>query len=345
MKLDNESPSSRTCFEIDADSGALILRSLDAVLMGFAASRSRSMARLRPPTVPGTDRFAQLFTSMERLERQDWRGQPIAEAHIEAAATQLHDALAGTASRDFDLNGGWLRYWVSRMMHNAVGLEIPWTPDLCMAAYGVVRFLDGKHETAAAMALDMRRTSDFLDTSLAAIPAAKHDLFLARFAQFATGHETPANLVASAVFHGEPRSGVSTGAVLAEALRISPPIRRLRRVAAIGFPLEGIDLAAGTPLILDLGSAGRDPRHFANPDHFRPNRPGPRYTNLFLGNPSAGCPGRHIGLTIAACLYDILSRAVPTGLSVTATQWIDTGDIRAIDTLLVRPHLDPLPGR
>lgn len=336
-------PKAGSGFHVDADDGALTLTSIDTVLLGFAASRPVSMVQLKPPPIPGTERFAAIFSSLAQLNRQDWHGRTIPQVLIDAAKTQLGDALGGTNAPDVDLNGGWLRPWVSRMMHHAVGLETPWTPQLYNAAYGVVRFLDGKHKTDEAMALDMRRTSAFLEASMAAIALVERDLFLARFAQFATGHETPANLVASAIFHGGLGSGAPIGAVLAEALRIAPPIRRLRRVSAIGFHLGGINVAAGTPLILDLGLAGRDPRHFTEPDRFLPNRPGPRHTNLFLGNPSAGCPGRQIGLLIAGQLYGVLSRLAPEGLSITETHWIDTGDIRAIDTLMVQLRHNVVP--
>jgi cytochrome P450 len=75
-----------------------------------------------------------------------------------------------------------------------------------------------------------------------------------------------------------------------EALRIESPVkadfRLARRQAAVG----GVDVAAGTPVMLLNGAANRDPRHFDDPAEFRLDRPNAK-AHIAFGRGVHSCPG------------------------------------------------------
>ncbi|MFC4590185.1 cytochrome P450 [Sphaerisporangium corydalis] len=64
----------------------------------------------------------------------------------------------------------------------------------------------------------------------------------------------------------------SADALVAETLRLDPPVRSTRRLATEGAELAGRPLAPGTLVVLDLAAANRDPRVFTAPHRFEPGR-------------------------------------------------------------------------
>ena len=71
-----------------------------------------------------------------------------------------------------------------------------------------------------------------------------------------------------------------TADLLAEVLRLDPPVRATRRVTVAGVRLGGRDLPAGSPVLLRFDAANRDPQVFAEPAAFRPGRPGAGLADL-----------------------------------------------------------------
>jgi hypothetical protein len=57
-----------------------------------------------------------------------------------------------------------------------------------------------------------------------------------------------------------------------EALRFEPPLAGLPRVAIEAIELHGVAIPAGSPVLLAVLSANRDPRRFPDPDRFEPLR-------------------------------------------------------------------------
>ena len=90
------------------------------------------------------------------------------------------------------------------------------------------------------------------------------------------------------------RCGAPVDAVLLETLRHDPPVRTTRRVS----------VADGAEVLLDLATANRDPRVFAEPDEFDPARPD-RDRHLTFGAGPRQCPGRAHALAIAAGVLDV----------------------------------------
>lgn len=70
-----------------------------------------------------------------------------------------------------------------------------------------------------------------------------------------------------------------------EQLRFEGPIRCDFRLVKKRTELAGVDLAAGTILVLLLGAANRDPRTFERPDEFDLDRPNKRDHVAFLRGP------------------------------------------------------------
>jgi cytochrome P450 len=100
---------------------------------------------------------------------------------------------------------------------------------------------------------------------------------------FSAGGESTASLIGSAAHVLATRPDVQEqvrenpdllGALLEEVLRYEPPFRGHYRHVVNDTTLAGVNLAAGSRLVLLWGAANRDPSHFDDPDTFRLDRPG-----------------------------------------------------------------------
>ena len=99
---------------------------------------------------------------------------------------------------------------------------------------------------------------------------------------FSAGGESTASLIGSAAWILATQPDVQQqvrsqpgliGAFLEEALRYEPPFRGHYRHVLNDTELCGVQLPAGSRLLLLWGAANRDPMHFDNPDQFRLDRP------------------------------------------------------------------------
>jgi len=116
---------------------------------------------------------------------------------------------------------------------------------------------------------------------------------------FAAGQETTARLLAAAVKHlaehphyqdelREHRERIPE--FIEETLRIESPVKADFRLARRDTSISGVEVAAGTPVMLLNGAANRDPRQFECPGDFRVDRPGIR-SHLAFGRGVHSCPG------------------------------------------------------
>src|SRR5207302_255255 len=92
------------------------------------------------------------------------------------------------------------------------------------------------------------------------------------------------------------------GAVVEEALRLDPPIQWLNRVARRDTELAGVEIPAGSAIVLLWGSGMRDETVFEHPAEFRLDRQDPPRTQLAFGR------GRH--LCLGAPLVRLQARVV-----------------------------------
>ena len=75
-----------------------------------------------------------------------------------------------------------------------------------------------------------------------------------------------------------------------ESLRIESPVKSDFRLARRSTTVAGVDIAAGTPVMLLNGAANRDPRLFECPAEFRLDRPNAK-VHLAFGRGVHACPG------------------------------------------------------
>ena len=106
--------------------------------------------------------------------------------------------------------------------------------------------------------------------------------------------------------------------LVAESLRLEPPVAVLPRLATQDCVVGGTEVAAGTLLLAALAGGNRDPEVFERPDVFDADRDGPEV--LSFGAGPKFCPGWNLARSqLAAALAVVLERL--PGVEV-----VDAGD-------------------
>jgi cytochrome P450 len=117
------------------------------------------------------------------------------------------------------------------------------------------------------------------------------------------------------------------GPFIEEALRYEPPFRGHYRHVVADTTLGGIDLPAGSRLLLLWGAANRDPAQFDAPHEFRLDRPGGKGHITF---------GKGTHFCVGAALARLEARIV-LGAALDRTSWVDAVDIGPwLPSILVR---------
>src|SRR5213079_2482018 len=116
---------------------------------------------------------------------------------------------------------------------------------------------------------------------------------------FAAGQETTARLLAASVkylaenpqYQDELRKHPERiPEFVEETLRIESPVKADFRLARRNTTVGGIEIKAGTPVMLLNGAANRDPKQFDCPADFDIDRAGIR-THIAFGRGAHSCPG------------------------------------------------------
>ncbi len=116
---------------------------------------------------------------------------------------------------------------------------------------------------------------------------------------FAAGQETTARLLASAFKYLAENPGVQDQLranpalipdMIEETLRVESPVKTDFRLARHNTTIGGVEVAAGTPVMLLNGAANRDPRRFECPAEFRIDRDNVRQ-HIAFGRGAHSCPG------------------------------------------------------
>jgi len=116
---------------------------------------------------------------------------------------------------------------------------------------------------------------------------------------FAAGQETTARLLASALRHlaehpelqdelRADRDRISD--FIDETLRLESPVKTDFRFTSQTRDVAGVEIKAGTPVMLLNGAANRDPRRFECPADFRLDRPNAQ-AHIAFGRGVHSCPG------------------------------------------------------
>jgi cytochrome P450 len=123
--------------------------------------------------------------------------------------------------------------------------------------------------------------------------------------------------------------------IVEEGLRLEPPIVTWRRVAARDTSLGGVPVPAGTPIVLWLGRAGRDPQVVARPDDFVPGQAGSR-RHLAFGAGAHRCIGAQLTRMEAAVVVEHASVLIDD-VTVVRPPWCpDNLSFRMPDAFVVR---------
>jgi cytochrome P450 len=116
---------------------------------------------------------------------------------------------------------------------------------------------------------------------------------------FAAGQETTARLLAAALKHMAEHPGLQDELradkdripdFIEEVLRVESPVKADFRLARRTTTVGGVEVRAGTPVMLLNGAANRDPRRFECPHEFRIDRPNSQ-AHVAFGRGAHSCPG------------------------------------------------------
>jgi cytochrome P450 len=116
---------------------------------------------------------------------------------------------------------------------------------------------------------------------------------------FAAGQETTARLLAAALKHLAEHPELqdllhadrdAIPGFLEEVLRVESPVKTDFRMTQRSTTVGGVDIKAGTPVMLLNGAANRDPRRFECPHEFQVDRANAQ-SHLAFGRGVHSCPG------------------------------------------------------
>ena len=158
---------------------------------------------------------------------------------------------------------------------------------------------------------------------------------------FSAGGESTASLIGSAAWILATQPAIQKqvreqpgllGAFLEEVLRYEPPFRGHYRHVVRDTELGGVELRAGSRLLLMWGAANRDPSHFDDPGEFRLDRPAGK-GHLTFGKGAHFCVGAALArLEAAVVLRQLLERTTLIEAAETG-RWLPSLLVRRLDHL------------
>jgi cytochrome P450 len=180
--------------------------------------------------------------------------------------------------------------WAQRDEDGRVNMNPPAYLDKWFTTY-----ISDRRETPTRDILTEMATERFPDGSL---PEVVDVVRIATFL-FIAGHETTARLLSSALRVLAEDPGLQEALrgnrdripnFVEEMLRLESPIKSDFRLTRVATTLGGIELPAGTTVMLLPGAANRDPAHFDRPAELRVDRPNARQ-NVAFARGVHSCPG------------------------------------------------------
>jgi cytochrome P450 len=157
------------------------------------------------------------------------------------------------------------------------------------------RYIEDRRQSPRDDVLTKLATGTYPDGSLPDVTSVvRTSTFL-----FAAGQETTARLLASALLflaeHPEVQDELRAESAkipdfLEEILRVESPVKTDFRLTRRSTTVAGVDIKAGTPVMLLNGAANRDPRRFECPAEVRIDRPNAQ-SHIAFGRGVHSCPG------------------------------------------------------
>ena len=162
---------------------------------------------------------------------------------------------------------------------------------------------------------------------------------------FAAGQETTVRLLSSAVkligegpeLQGQLRANRELiPNFIEETLRMESPVKGDFRLSRVPTTVGGVDVPAGTTVMLVNAGANRDPRHFEDPSTFKMDRANAR-TNLAFGRGIHTCPGSPLARAEARIsLERLLDRTSEIRISESAHGTPEARTYRYVPTFILR---------
>jgi cytochrome P450 len=202
-----------------------------------------------------------------------------------------------------------IRHWTDTMLEREVGNPFPPAEGIeaAMALHGYMVDLVAERRSGGAPDAD---DGDMVDHLVAAEVEREDgtverldDIEVARFLALMTaaGAETVTKLVGNGVVvfaeHPEQRARLEAdpslaGSAVEEVLRWRAPSQYQGRFALAGRAFHGVEIPAGSPVLIVTGAANRDPRAYEDPDRFDIARTGP--VGITFGHGIHHCIGAHL---------------------------------------------------
>jgi cytochrome P450 len=95
-----------------------------------------------------------------------------------------------------------------------------------------------------------------------------------------------------------------------EAIRLESPVQTFFRTTTTDVELDGALIPRGRKILMFLGSANRDPRHWDDPDRFSLDRDPSGHVGFGMGIHQ--CVGQHVARLEAVALVTALTRRIRT---------------------------------
>ncbi len=117
-----------------------------------------------------------------------------------------------------------------------------------------------------------------------------------------------------------------------EITRLATPTHYVARFATEDVDVGGVPVAAGTPIMVFLAAANRDPVVFENPDTFDPDRSGPPALSFALG--PHFCLGASLARVEVEAMFTALVERFPHATAADRPRrWHQRGPFRGLDQL------------
>ncbi len=158
------------------------------------------------------------------------------------------------------------------------------------------------------------------------------------------GMDTTVNAIASAVylFARNPdqwdliRDDPSlAGSAFNEVLRMEAPVQRFTRLVTTDISIDGIQLSAGSRVVMLFGSGNRDDRHYDNPDRFDVMRN--PVDHLSLGRGVHRCVGAPLALLEGKAVITALASRVERFEEIQTT-WRRNNALHGPESCVVHAH-------
>ena len=192
--------------------------------------------------------------------------------------------------------------------------------------------------------MDHRRAepADDLLSALVAVEAdglSRAELMSLVATLYSAGHRTTRDLFGNGLelllASGVSLDGAVDAAVIDEITRLATPTHYVARFAGEDVDVGGEPVAAGTPIMVFLAAANRDPAVYDRPDEYDPGRNGRPALSFALG--PHFCLGASLArMEVEAMLTAVSTRFPQARVSDRPRRWHQRGPFRGLDELFVR---------